>query len=123
MTRSHVIYPELETWSSQKVKRVFIWYKVIIEISQEVKASSQKVEKRINLVEGNNWDFPGVQTSSQEVKKGIYQVEGNNWDFPGSENEFPGSVKRIYLVEGNKWDFPGVETSSPEAEKSIYCNS
>ena len=36
------------------------------------------------------------------MEKRINLVEGNNSDFPGSENEFPGSVKRIYLVEGNK---------------------
>ena len=29
----------------QKWKKVFIWYKVLIEISQEVKASSPEVEK------------------------------------------------------------------------------
>ena len=33
-------------------KKVFIWYKVIIEISQEVDTSSQEVEKGIYLVEG-----------------------------------------------------------------------
>ena len=29
----------------QKWKKVFIWYKVLIEISQEVEASSPEVEK------------------------------------------------------------------------------
>ena len=33
---------------------VFTWYKVIIEISQEVEASSPEVERGILLVEGNN---------------------------------------------------------------------
>ena len=38
----------------QKWKRVFIWYKVKIEISQEVEASSPEVKKGIYLVKGNN---------------------------------------------------------------------
>ena len=42
----------------QKWKKVFIWYKVLIDISQEVEASSPEVENGIYLVEGNNWDFP-----------------------------------------------------------------
>ena len=31
----------------QKWIKVFIWYKVLIEISQEVEASSPEVEKRV----------------------------------------------------------------------------
>ena len=38
----------------QKRKKVFIWYKVLIEISQEAEASSPEVENGINLVKGNN---------------------------------------------------------------------
>ena len=38
----------------QKWKKVFVWYKVIIEISKEVETSSPEVEKGIYLVEGNN---------------------------------------------------------------------
>ena len=51
------------------MEKVFIWYKVIIEISQEVETSSPEVKNGIYLVEGNNWDFPGVETSSPEVEK------------------------------------------------------
>ena len=35
-------------------KKVFIWYKVLIEISQEVEASSPEVKKGIYLVKGYN---------------------------------------------------------------------
>ena len=56
--------------------------------------SSPEVEKGVYLVEGYDWDFPGVETSSPEVEKGIYLVEGNNWESPGSGNEFPWSGKR-----------------------------
>ena len=36
----------------RKWKKVFIWYKVIIEVSQEVDSSSPEEEKGIYLVEG-----------------------------------------------------------------------
>ena len=43
----------------QKWKKVFIWYMVLIEISQEGEASfPQKWEKCIYLVKGNNLRFP-----------------------------------------------------------------
>ena len=38
----------------QKWEKVFIWYKAIIEISQEMEASFQEVENGIYLVEGDN---------------------------------------------------------------------
>ena len=63
-----------------------------------METSSPEVERGIYLVEGNIWDFPGVETSSPEVERGIYLVEGNNWDFPGSGNEFPGSGKSYLPV-------------------------
>ena len=43
---------------SQEVKKVFIWYKVIIEIPKEVEASYPEVEKGIYLVEGKKLRFP-----------------------------------------------------------------
>ena len=36
-------------------KKVFIWYKVLIEISQEVEASSPKVEKGIDFIFLSFW--------------------------------------------------------------------
>ena len=64
-TRSHVIFHGGNMKFPWKWKRVFIWYEVLIEISQK------------------------VEGSSPEVRKGFYLVEGNNRDFPGSGNEFP----------------------------------
>ena len=49
MTRSHVISPEEETRSSPEVEKAFIWYKVILEIAQEVETSFPEVEKRYFL--------------------------------------------------------------------------
>ena len=45
LTRSHVRSPEVEIWSSPEVKKVFIWYMVLIEISQEGEASSPEMGK------------------------------------------------------------------------------
>ena len=43
----------------QKWKKVFIWYMVLIEISQEGEASSPEMGKVYNnLVKGNNLRFP-----------------------------------------------------------------
>ena len=44
--------PEVEQEVPQQWKKVFIWYKVIIEISKEVETSFPEVEKGILLVYG-----------------------------------------------------------------------
>ena len=44
-TRSHVRSPEVEIWSSPEVEKAFIWYMVLIEISQEGEASSPEMGK------------------------------------------------------------------------------
>ena len=49
MTRSHVISPEEETRSSPEVEKAVIWYKVILEIAQEVETSFPEVGKRFLL--------------------------------------------------------------------------
>ena len=49
MTRSHVISPEEETRSSPEVENAVIWYKVILEIAQEVVTSFPEVGKRYFL--------------------------------------------------------------------------
>ena len=45
VTRSHVISPEEETRNSQKWKKIFIWYKVILRLPRRWKRFSQKWEK------------------------------------------------------------------------------
>ena len=49
VTRSHVISQEEETRSSPEVEKAVIWYKVIIEIAQEVETSFQEVGKEYLL--------------------------------------------------------------------------
>ena len=49
MTRSHVISPEEETRSSPEVEKAVIWYKVILEIAQEVETIFPKMGKRYFL--------------------------------------------------------------------------
>ena len=52
MTR-HMSFPKKRKHEVPlKWKKVFIWYKVIFEVAQEVETSSQEVGKGINLVEG-----------------------------------------------------------------------
>ena len=62
-----------------KLKKVFIWYKVLIEISQEVEANSTEVRKGylpgIKVIIEIS---PEVEMSSPEVENCIYLVEGNN---------------------------------------------
>ena len=58
VTRSHVHSPEVEIWSSQKWKKVFIWYIVLIEVSQEGEASSPEMGKVYLSGKGNNLRFP-----------------------------------------------------------------
>ena len=47
MTRSHVISQEEKHEVPLKWKKVFIWYKVIIEIAQEVETSSPRSGKKV----------------------------------------------------------------------------
>ena len=49
MTRSHVNSQEEETRSSPEVEEAVIWYKVILEIAQEVETSFPEVGKRYLL--------------------------------------------------------------------------
>ena len=49
----------------QKWKKVFIWYKVLIVISQEV-------EKGIYLVKGKNRDFPGSENELPGSGKTVF---------------------------------------------------
>ena len=48
-TRSHVISLEEVTRSSPEVEKTVIWYKVILEIAQEVEISFPEVRKRYLL--------------------------------------------------------------------------
>ena len=52
VTRSHFISPEEETRNSPEVEKAAIWYKVILEIAQEVETSFPEVGKSIYLVDG-----------------------------------------------------------------------
>ena len=49
VTRSHVISPEEETRSSPEVDKAVIWYKVILDIAQEMETSFPEVGKRYLL--------------------------------------------------------------------------
>ena len=49
MTRSHVISPEEETRSFPEVEKAVIWYKVILEIAQEVETIFPEEGKRYLL--------------------------------------------------------------------------